>query len=49
MSDLYKICFYCNRLTDKKAKLLGFGALSGKMLLVRIVENNKMDAYFRAG
>ena len=24
-------------------------ALSGKMLLVRIVENNKTDAYFRAG
>ena len=23
-------------------------ALSGKMLLVRIVENNKIDAYFRA-
>ena len=22
---------------------------SGKMLLVRIVENNKIDAYFRAG
>ncbi len=27
----------------------GFGALSGKMLLVRIVESNKIDAYFRAG
>ncbi len=26
----------------------GSGALSGKMLLVRIVENNKMYAYFRA-
>ncbi len=25
------------------------GALSGKMLLVGIVENNKIDAYFRAG
>ena len=24
-------------------------ALSSKMLLVRIVENNKIDAYFRAG
>ena len=26
----------------------GYGALSGKMLLVRIIENNKIDAYFRA-
>ena len=25
------------------------GALSGKMLLVKIVENNISDAYFRAG
>ncbi len=24
------------------------GALSGKMLLVSIIENNKIDAYFRA-
>ena len=28
---------------------MGSGALSGKMLLVRIVENNKIDAYFREG
>ena len=28
--------------------LIGSGALSGKMLLVRIVENNKIFAYFRA-
>ena len=27
----------------------GSGALSGKMLLVRIIENNKVSAYFRAG
>ncbi len=27
----------------------GSSALSGKMLLVRIVENNKIDDYFRAG
>ena len=26
---------------------LGSGALSGKMLLVRIVENDRIDAYFR--
>ncbi len=24
-------------------------ALSGKMLLERIIENNKLDAYFRSG
>ena len=30
-------------------KHIGSGVLSGKMLLVRIVENNKIDAYFRAG
>ena len=28
--------------------LIGSGAFSGKMLLVRIVENNKIFAYFRA-
>ena len=27
----------------------GSGALSGKMLLVRIVKNNKIDDYFRVG
>ncbi len=29
--------------------IFGSGALSGKMLLVRIVKNNEIDAYFRAG
>ena len=28
---------------------LGSGELSGKILLVRIIENNKIDDYFRAG
>ncbi len=28
---------------------LGSGEPSGKMLLVRIIENNKIDAYFRSG
>ncbi len=28
---------------------MGSGALSGKMLLVRIIKNNKIDAYFREG
>ncbi len=30
-------------------RLLESGALSGKMLLVRIVENDKIDADYRAG
>ena len=29
--------------------MIGSGAHSGKMLLVRIIENDKIDAYFRAG
>ena len=33
----------------KNNSLLGSGALSGKILLVRIIENNKIDAYFRTG
>ncbi len=28
---------------------IGSGALTGKILLVKIVENNKIDAYFREG
>ena len=31
------------------SRFLGSGALFDKMLLVRIVENNKIYAYFRAG
>ena len=27
---------------------IGSGALPGKILLVRIIEDNKIDAYFRA-
>ncbi len=27
---------------------IGSGALPGKMLLVRIIENNKIDAYFKS-
>ncbi len=29
--------------------IIGSGALSGKMLLIRIFENDKIFAYFRAG
>ena len=32
-----------------EVQLFESSALSGKMLLVRIVENDKIDAYFRAG
>ena len=28
-------------------RIFGSDALSGKMLLVRIIENNKIDAYLR--
>ena len=28
---------------------IGSGALSGKILPVRIIENNEFDAYFRSG
>ncbi len=34
--------FVCKCIT-----ILGYGTLSGKMLLVRIVKNNKIDAHFR--
>ena len=29
--------------------MLGCGAPNGKMLFVRIIENNKIDAYFMSG
>ena len=30
-------------------RIIGSGALYGKMLLVRIIESNKIDVYFRSG
>ena len=39
----------CNCTVSKLYVKRGSGAFSGKILLVRIVENNKIDAYFRAG
>ena len=36
-------------LVVSKVKFFGSGTLSGKMLLVRIVENDKILDYFRAG
>ena len=33
----------------KHLTCLGSGALSGKMLLIRIMENNKIYAYLRSG
>ena len=35
-----KVCYHLN---------FGTGALSGKMLVVSIIENNKFDAYPRSG
>ncbi len=32
-----------------RGKRFGCGEVSVKMLLVRIIENNKIDAYFRSG
>ena len=32
---------------DNYKVIFGYGALSGKMLLVRIIENNEIDEYFR--
>ena len=32
-----------------QTSLFGSGALYGKILLVRIIENNNIDAYFRSG
>ncbi len=40
ISELKKILYF---------RIFGSGALSGTMLLVGIVENNKIDNYFRAG
>ncbi len=34
---------------EKFVEKNGSGALSCKMLLVRIIENHKIDAYFREG
>jgi len=36
-------------IAPKLNRNMGFGALSAQMLLVRIIENNKIDAYFRLG
>ena len=33
----------------KSKTFVAFDALSGKMLVVRIIENYKIDAYFRSG
>ena len=51
--SLIKILLYCKfSLNIRKLAtetLFGSGSLPGKMLLVMIVESNKIDAYFRAG
>ena len=33
----------------KKITIFGSGALPGKILLVRIIENDTIDAYYRSG
>ncbi len=51
--DVLSTCDYRDTTTHIIACLLsqksifGSGALSGKLLLVRIIENNKIAAYFR--
>ncbi len=49
LTYIYKLCstilFYTSIYYSEK----GSGAIDGKMLLVRIIENNKIDAYFRVG
>ncbi len=41
---------YFQHIFDCAKNILGSCALSGKMLLVRIIENiDKIDAYFRSG
>ena len=46
--DIY---FYVKKLKEKNTFItfIGSVALSGKILLVRIDENNEIDAYLRAG
>ena len=40
---------YFVQFSDPITTLFGSGAISGKMLLVGIVENSDIDDYFRAG
>ncbi len=48
--DLYIIqSFHANSNLFKYNTISGSGALNVKMLLVRIIENNKIDSYFRSG
>ncbi len=60
MSLIPQTCIYLERLRENEdlleekrlislLKLSGSGALSGKILLERIVEKNKIYAYFRTG
>ncbi len=47
MKYLYGVTFYS--IPSSELNIFGSGALSGKMLFVRIVENNKINDDFRAG
>ena len=46
-----KIGFQHSKVAElrKEIQISGSGALKSKMLLVRIIENNKIDAYLRSG
>ena len=35
--------------SERYVRIVGWSSIPGKMLLVRIIENNKDDAYFRSG
>ncbi len=41
--------FFPPKVAHATITINGSGALSGKMLFVRITENNIIDAYFRSG
>ena len=49
ISIVCKINYLVPLSRDKIKASLGSGVLFNKMLLVRIVENNEIDDYFRAG
>ena len=38
-----------DRINYNRINIFGSGALNGKILLVRILENNKIDHYFSSG
>ncbi len=49
MYIVHNIAVFCFTKALVFIKTNGSGALSGKILLLRIIENNNIYAYFRAG